>query len=346
MNDVLVTGGAGFIGSHVADHLLRSGLSVVIVDDLSGGFRRNLPKGAVFHKASVTDSAAMARVFRNHKFQYVFHLAAYAAEGLSPFIRRFNYENNLIGTTNLINHAVSNDVECFVYTSSIAVYGKQSPPFTEAMAPSPSDPYGIAKYAAELDLRAAAEQFGLKYIIFRPHNVYGERQNLLDPYRNVIGIFMRQILQGEPCTIFGDGTQSRAFSYIDDVAPRIARSIAVPAAMNQMFNIGADQAVAVRDLAELLQEQMGRRVGVQHLAPRNEAVHAFADHSRACQVFGEHPVTDIREGVKRMANWAKTLDDAPMRPFAHAIEIQKGLPAAWHKKKSLSRRHTSVAVGN
>ncbi|MEQ8521146.1 MAG: NAD-dependent epimerase/dehydratase family protein, partial [Vicingaceae bacterium] len=208
---ILVTGAAGFIGSHVCDHLLSQGNQVVALDDLSGGFRDNVNEKAEFVKGSITDVALINELFAKHKFEYVFHLAAYAAEGLSHFIRNFNYHNNLIGSINLINASVNaGTVKCFVFTSSIAVYGHNQLPMKEETVPAPEDPYGIAKYAVEQDLRAAKEMFGLDSMIFRPHNVYGERQNIGDPYRNVVGIFMNQIMQGKKLTIFGDGSQSRA----------------------------------------------------------------------------------------------------------------------------------------
>src|SRR5688572_26632929 len=224
-NTVLVTGGAGFIGSHVSRHCLDMGFKVVVLDDLSGGFEDHLPDGVIFVKGSITDHELVTDLFNQYRFVYVYHLAAYAAEGLSHFIRRYNYETNLIGSINLINEAVKHKVKCFVFTSSIAVYGKGQLPMSENMTPLPEDPYGISKYAVELDIRSAHEMFGLNYIIFRPHNVYGEYQNLGDKYRNVVGIFMNQVMQGQHMTIFGDGSQSRAFSYIGDIAPIIAQSV-------------------------------------------------------------------------------------------------------------------------
>ena len=214
---VLVTGGAGFIGSHVAKHCKSKGFDVVVLDDLSGGFEDHIPEGIEFVKGSITDEQLVTRLFDQYKFEYVYHLAAYAAEGLSHFIRRYNYNTNLVGSINLINESVKHKVKCFVFTSSIAVYGKGQLPMTEEMTPVPEDPYGVSKYAVELDLRSAHEMFGLNYVVFRPHNVYGENQNIGDKYRNVIGIFMNQIMQGKQLTVFGDGTQTRAFSYIDDV---------------------------------------------------------------------------------------------------------------------------------
>src|ERR1043166_5500447 len=276
----LVTGGAGFIGSHVARPCQQLRPSGGGLGDLSGGFRDQVPAGVTFVEGSICDAALVARLFDEHQFDYVYHLAAYAAEGLSHFIRRFNYTNNVIGSVNLINEAVRHQVRCFVFTSSIAVYGAGQVPMHEDMTPQPEDPYGIAKFAVELDLRAAHEMFGLDSVVFRPHNVYGAHQNLGDRYRNVIGIFMKQIMAHEPLTVFGDGTQTRAFSYIDDVAPHIARSVYVPAARGQVINIGADIPYSVNELTGVVGGAFGVRPTVRHLPARNEVAHAYSDHAK------------------------------------------------------------------
>jgi UDP-glucose 4-epimerase len=324
----LVTGGAGFIGSHVADHCIRLGHRVVVLDDLSGGFLDHVPEGATFVEGSVTDVALLARLFEEHRFDYVYHLAAYAAEGLSHFIRRFNYTNNVIGSVNLINEAVKHEVKCFVFTSSIAVYGEQQPPMREDMTPRPEDPYGIAKYAVELDLEAAHRQFGLNYVIFRPHNVYGEHQNLGDRYRNVIGIFMNQIMRDQPLTVFGDGTQTRAFSYIDDVAPHIAKAPQIPAASRQIINIGADTPFTVNELAEVVGRAMGVTPKLTHLPPRNEVQHAWCDHAKAQRIFGKTAPVSLAEGIDRMARWARRAGVRQSKAFG-AIEVQKSMPPIW-----------------
>lgn len=324
----LVTGGAGFIGAHVTNELVKLGHKVVVLDDLSGGFEDNVNAEAVFVQGSITDVPLLERVFKEHRFEYVYHLAAYAAEGLSHFIRRFNYTNNLIGSVNLINLAVKHEVRCFVFTSSIAVYGALPPPMREDMTPQPEDPYGVAKYAVELDLKAAHEMFGLDSVVFRPHNVYGEYQNLGDKYRNVVGIFMNQLMQGKSLSVFGDGKQTRAFSYIGDVAPHIANSVNVPRAYNEVFNIGADREFTVLELAETIKASMGLTQENRHLPPRNEVLHAHADHSKAKEVFGLGDGVSLADGIQNMADWATRAGVRSSEKFG-AIEIEKNMPTYW-----------------
>ena len=324
----LITGGAGFIGSHVARHCLEMGHEVVVLDDLSGGFADQVPSGATFVQGDVTDHELINRLFSEHGFDYIYHLAAYAAEGLSHFIRRFNYTNNLIGSVNLINAAVRHQVKCVVFTSSIAVYGAGQLPMHEDMAPQPEDPYGIAKYAVEMDLKAAHEMFGLNYIVFRPHNVYGEHQNIGDRYRNVIGIFMNQIMQGQPLTIFGDGSQTRAFSYIDDVAPHIANGVNTPEAYQQVINIGADTPYSVKYLAEVVATVFGVSAPINFLSARREVVHAYSDHKKARNLFGYQDCVKLEDGVAKMGAWAKTVGARKSQEFSN-IEIRENLPAGW-----------------
>jgi len=329
MSNVLVTGGAGFIGSHVAEALHKKNNKVIVLDDLSGGFQENVVPGVEFVRGTITDHEFINRLFDDRKFDFVFHLAAYAAEGLSHFIKRFNYNNNLIGSMNLINASVNTGVKCFVFTSSIAVYGASPQlPMTEETPAHPEDSYGIAKLAVEQELMVCREMFDLDYIIFRPHNVFGERQNIGDKYRNVVGIFMNQILQGQPMSVFGDGKQTRAFSYIDDVAPVIADSIDVTGAYNQVFNIGADQHYSVNELAEAVGKAMGVEPNIAHLPARNEVMHAYSSHEKIRRVFGDRELTSLGDGLSRMADWVKEHGARSSRKFGE-IEIEKNFPKAW-----------------
>jgi len=328
----LVTGAAGFVGSHVLDHLINAGYDAVALDDLSGGFEDNVNEKALFVKGSINDEKLVNALFEEHQFDFVFHLAAYAAEGLSHFIRRFNYNNNLIGSINLINAAINaGTVKCFVFTSSIAVYGANQLPMREDTMPSPEDPYGISKLAVELDLKSAHEMFGMNYMIFRPHNVYGERQNIGDPYRNVVGIFMNQIMQGKDLTIFGDGMQTRAFSHIDDVAPIIAASVEKEEAYNEIFNIGADKPYTVKELATIVCEEFDVPEALKFLEARNEVEHAYSSHEKVHSMFGSMIQNiELRDGIRRMVADARAKGPRQGDKFGH-IEIEKNMPPAWRK---------------
>jgi UDP-glucose 4-epimerase len=199
---------------------------------------------------------------------------------------------------------------------------------TEDTPAHPEDPYGIAKLAVEQELRVCKQIFGLDYVIFRPHNVYGERQNIGDKYRNVVGIFMNQILMGKPMTIFGDGSQTRAFSYIGDVAPIIAEAIEIPEAYNQIFNIGADQPYAVNELARLVAQAMGVEPKIIHFPPRNEVSNAYSSHDKVREVFGDRKRYNLEEGLSRMATWVRQHGARRSQEF-EGIEVRKKFPQAW-----------------
>ena len=233
----------------------------------------------------------------------------------------------------VLNAAVNGGTKTFVFTSSIAVYGAGQTPLSENTVPQPEDPYGVAKYAVELDLRAAHEMFGIDFVVFRPHNVYGPGQNVADKYRNVIGIFMRQMLTGEPMTIFGDGSQTRAFSYIDDVAPFIARAPLVDGARNQVFNVGTDRAYTLNELAAAVAAAMGAPgAEVRHLPARKEVQHAVAAHGKLACVFGPAPPpTTLAAGLASMAAWATDLHARGVfTPVEYeGVEVPRGLPPSW-----------------
>jgi UDP-glucose 4-epimerase len=217
-----------------------------------------------------------------------------------------------------------------VFTSSIAVYGAAQLPMLEEMVPQPEDPYGVAKYAVELDLKAAKHMFGLNSVIFRPHNVYGENQNIGDKYRNVIGIFINQIMQNKPMTIFGDGNQTRAFSYIEDVAPHIANSVNLPNSYNEVFNIGADKPYTINELVKVVADELKVEPIVTYLEARKEVLHAHSDHSKAINVFGHSTNVSLKEGIHKMASWAIKVGARQSQEFEN-IEILENLPQGWNK---------------
>jgi UDP-glucose 4-epimerase len=330
---VIVTGGAGFIGSHVVQRLLSDGHEVLVIDDLSGGFRENIPEGARFSKMSVTDN--LDELFGKFRPEVVYHLAAYAAEGLSHHIPVFNYTNNVTGTVNVLAASHRAGARHFVFTSSIAVYGhsESGAPFSEATPAEPVDPYGIAKLACEQHIRAFAQYFGgPSWTILRPHNVFGPRQNVSDPYRNVVGIFMARALEKRPMPVFGDGSQTRSFSYIDVVAEAVARSPFVPAARNQTVNIGGDEPMSVRDLARHIAEVMGVPDRVELLPPRKEVMHAHCDHAVAKRVFADayakHAMA-IVPGLALMAAHVRSHAVPAATECPSPIELRELLPPSW-----------------
>jgi len=331
MGYCLVTGGAGFIGSHVVDELIKLKKEVIVLDDLSGGYKANVNKAAKFIKGSITNTQLIKRIFSEYKIDYVYHLAAYAAEILSSHIKLFNYNNNLIGSINLINCAVNHNIKCFVFTSSIAVFGHLKPPFSEDTKPVPADSYGIAKLAVEEELRITKELFGLNYIIFRPHNVFGERQNIADKYRNVIGIFMNQILQNKPLTVFGDGNQQRAFTYIKNISDIITQSAFNKKCYNEIFNIGDDEVLTVNEIAKMVSDLFNWKLKIKYYPPRKEAKFAYCTHTKIKKYFNYTKKYTILEGLKNMAEWVKKWGARKSKEFKN-IELERNLPSLWRKK--------------
>jgi UDP-glucose 4-epimerase len=318
---VVITGAAGLIGSNLTKHLLKEGDEVIAVDNLSGGLKENLPD-CEFHQ--IDCGSNMSRIFKGRQIDCVYHLAAYAAEGLSPFIRKFNYTNNLVNTANIVNHCIKYDVGKLVFTSSIAVYGKNDIPFLETDTPRPIDPYGVAKLACEMDIEIANEQHGLPYTIFRPHNVFGVGQNIFDKYRNVLGIWMRQHLAGEALTIFGDGSQTRCFTPIGDLMGPMAE--ARTKGDGQIYNIGSDLVMSIEEASWLLTEVIDESVKVEYLPARHEVSEAICGHRKVRDSFN-CPSSGFVESLREMWEWAKRL---PKRePVNFEYEITNSIYNAW-----------------
>lgn len=302
--NVLVTGVAGLLGSRMAEYLLEKGYGVIGVDDLSGGYASNIPDGVVFYESDV-GSGSLNRIFKKHNPEIVYHFAAYAAECLSPFIRKYNYTNNLTATANVVNNCITYKVKRLVFTSSIAVYGDQEPPFTEDMVLNPKDPYGVAKAACERDIQIAGEQHDLDWCIIRPHNVYGIKQNIWDKYRNVLGIWMYQKLNGESISIFGDGEQTRAFSYIDDCLESFWKCGFSDLASKQIFNIGGTKEYSINTLANTFSEVVGG-IDIDHFEPRHEVKHAFPTYNKSVDILGYCDTIPLKQGISKMWEWAKS----------------------------------------
>ena len=326
---IFVTGCAGLLGANYTRHLLVNGHEVIGIDDLSGGYRAFLPKGEkfTFAKFDLERRKKVVELFEEHKPDVLFHFAAYAAEGLSPFIRNFNYRNNLICSANLINECITHNTK-FIFTSSMAVYGEQEPPFTEDKKPQPIDPYGIAKYAVECDLKLAHEQFGLRYNIVRPHNVLGIYQNIWDKYRNVIGIFIRKTLNGQPILVYGDGEQTRAFSDIKYYMEPFDRLLTEYD--GEIFNIGADKYFTLNDVAKTVQsigKKYGYEVPIEYGEPRHEVKHAYCDHTKAKTMLDFQDKTNIEELVESMFVWAMRQPNRKVKSMEY--EVTKDIYDYW-----------------
>ncbi len=328
----IVTGAAGFIGSHVAELLANEGHDVLAIDNLSGGFLENVPRGARFAQLDITSD--LSGVFEGFRPEAVYHLAAYAAEGLSHHIPVFNYQNNLVGTARVLEAAYRSGAEHFVFTSSIAAYGHpvHDRLLSEEDVCHPCDPYGVAKLACEHHIGAFFEYFGRpKFTIFRPHNVFGPRQNISDPYRNVIGIFLSRALAGRPLPIFGDGLQSRSFSFITTVARCIADAPVSPKAANRTVNVGGDVPMSVVELARKILQLLGAPEQIEWLPARHEVMHAHCRHDVARELF-PRAYTDaigIEDGLKRMVKFVRGRPAPPLTGCPASIEISDGLPPSW-----------------
>lgn len=294
------------IGNQLSRYFLDRNYVVHGIDDLSGGYRDFLPqhKNFLFTKDRLEILSKNEKFFSRIKPVAVIHCAAYAAEGLSPFIRKFNYQSNLIESMNVLNFCIKNETK-LIFTSSMAVYGGNSPPFSESTLTNPVDPYGIAKLAVELDIKQANQQFGLQYNIIRPHNVLGKYQNIWDKYRNVAGIFIRNAIYGDAITIYGDGSQLRAFSDIKFMLPVFEKLIS--GYSNEVYNLGSDKVITILELAKIVSktaQQFNIDVKIQHLEPRHEVKEAYCDHSKAKDQLNFYDNTSVEDVILTMMEWA------------------------------------------
>lgn len=327
---VLITGIAGMIGSACARVLLNNNHEVHGVDDLSGGNPENVPYEALGNCSmmDILDYEMLDGMFSSRKFDAVIHCAAMAAEILSPHVRRRTIQQNALGTTNIVNCCVNHGVKVLAFTSSIAVYGRCKPPFSESDEPWPADPYGLTKLYSEKDIQMAHEFYGLNYTIFRPHNVAGPAQNFSDAYRNVLAIHIRQALGGEPLTVFGDGSQTRSFTPVEYVAEVICASLNRPKTWNQVYNVGSDQPYSVLQAARMISDEVGIPENFRFENRREEAHAAHSSHEKVLSAFPDiRPTKPLSQTIKEMVGEAKGKVINP--PKKLPIEIEKNLPEIW-----------------
>jgi len=328
---ILITGVAGLLGSRLSDWIIENKPEVQIVgiDDLSGGYIENVnPKVELWQMNLVNGN--ISECFERHQFDYVYHMAAYAAEGLSPFIRSYNYQNNLVATSRVINECIKHDIKRLVFTSTMAVYGHGTGEiFDEIQVPCPVDPYGIAKYACEMDIKVAGEQHGLDWCIIRPHNVYGVKQNIWDKYRNVLGIWMYQHMNGEPMSIFGDGEQKRAFSFIDDCLEPLWKSSQQENCSKEIINLGGTRHYTINEANETLKEVIkdGQTV---YKEQRHEVKVAVPTWQKSVDLLGYEDKTTLYNGLSQMWEWVKKQPNRKRFVWDN-YEVDKGIYSFWKK---------------
>lgn len=328
---ILITGVAGLIGSRLADYIIENepDVHIVGIDDLSGGYIENVnPKVELWQMNLINGN--ISECFERHNFDYVYHLAAYAAEGLSPFIRSYNYQNNLVATSRIINECIVHDVKRLIFTSTMAVYGHGNGEiFDETQVPCPVDPYGIAKYACEMDIKVAGEQHGLDWCIVRPHNVYGIKQNIWDKYRNVLGIWMYQHMNGEPMTIFGDGMQKRAFSYVDDCLEPLWKTSQQDNCSKQIINLGGTVHYTINEANKILKNVIKGGETI-YKEQRHEVKNAVPTWQKSVDLLDYRDDTYLHDGLGKMWKWVQKQPNRE-RFIWENYEISKGIYEFWKK---------------
>jgi len=330
---VLITGSAGFLGANLERELTSLGYEVVGVDNLSWGNQNNILKSTKFYHADCRNKQRMDNIFYMERPDIVFHFSADATESRSQFTPVSATENNLQSAVNVFTSAIKYKIKRIIFTSSIAVYGDQVPPFTEDMNPKPIDIYAVNKRASEEVLKILGDVHDMEYVIFRPYNIIGELQNLSDPYRNVAGIFMNRIMQGKAPLIYGDGTQVRAFSYIKNILPCFVKAM-TDEVSGETFNIGPERPVTVNELSKIVLKAMNSDLVPEHIEERpHEVKMAYCNTKKAREILGYEDKYTLEEGIERMAKWAK--EQGPQE-FIYLDKLElpnKKAPEVWTNKK-------------
>lgn len=337
---ILVTGSAGFMGSHLVDSLIEQGYKKVFgVDDLSGGYLDNVSPKSSFTKLDLRDKKKTAEYIEQVKPEIIFHLAADATEGRSQFTPISCTERNYLAYLNLLVPAIKNNLQKVILTSSMSVYGSQKSPFSEDMERLPDDIYGISKAAMERATEILSQVHGFKYVIIRPHNVYGPGQNLADPYRNVIAIFINCLLNGRNFYIYGDGEQKRAFSYIDDFTPYIIKAAFLKEAEGEIFNIGPVQECTINELAQIVlkmffkNEKIPQKFLPKYLPARPmEVKEAWCTVGKAKRILGYKTKIPLEEGIRKMITWARKKGPQKFYYLEDLEIVNDKTPLTWVEK--------------
>jgi UDP-glucose 4-epimerase len=330
---VLVTGAAGFLGSHLAEKLINLNYEVIGIDNMIGGDLDNLPKKINFHKIDCCDFKKMNVIMRG--VDIVYHCAATAHEGLSVFSPVEITKNNYLATVSVISAAINNKVKRIIYCSSMARYGNQPTPFNESMLPKPVDPYGISKVASEEVLKNLCNLNNVEWVIVVPHNIIGPKQKYDDPFRNVVSIFLNRILQNKSPIIYGDGEQKRCFSYIDDCIYCLLELIDKKDVVGEIINIGPDEEfVTVNKIAEICSNITGSNLKPEYYPDRpKEVKHATCSAEKARKLLNYKTTTDLKTGIEKTYEYIKKKGPKKFNYHVELEIINELTPKVWVDKK-------------
>ena len=333
MKKILVTGAAGFLGSHLCKNLQNLNYHVIGVDSMIGGDLDNLPKNLEFHKMDCCDFDALNKIMKS--VDIVYHCAATAHEGLSVFSPVEISRNNYLATVSVITAAINNKVKRIIYCSSMARYGDQPTPFTEDMEPRPVDPYGISKVAGEQVLKCLCDLNNVEWAIAVPHNIIGPKQKYDDPFRNVVSIMINRLLQNKKPIIYGDGEQKRCFSYVDDCIDSLLALVDNKSLNKEVINIGPDEEfVTINKIAEICSNITGSNLKPEYYPDRpKEVKHATCSADKARKLLNYKTKTDLYTGIKKTYEYIKS--KGPKKFVYHVnLEIVNDLtPKVWLDKK-------------
>ena len=331
--NILITGVAGFLGSHLSEKLAEKDHNVIGIDNMIGGYTDNIPKNIKFHNIDCCDLDQVNKVMKG--IDVVYHCAATAHEGLSVFSPYEIGKNNFLASVSIFSAAMTHKVKRIIFCSSMARYGSQNTPFNESMEPKPVDPYGISKVAAEAVLKNLCELNNIEWVIAVPHNIIGPRQKYDDPFRNVVSIMLNRMLQNLPPIIYGDGEQKRCFSYIDDCLSCLIPMLDQKNLNKQIINIGPDEEfVTINKVAEICANITGVNLNPIHKKDRpREVKHATRSADKARKILNYKTKTDLTTGITKTFDYIKKRGTKPFNYHIN-IEIQNELtPETWLKKE-------------
>jgi UDP-glucose 4-epimerase len=330
---ILVTGVAGFLGSHLSEKLAQLGYKVVGIDNMLGGYDDNVPKNIEFHNMDCCDFEKVKTIIKD--VDVVYHCAATAHEGLSVFSPYEITKNNYLASVSIFSAAVNEKVQRIIFCSSMARYGDQKTPFTEKMNPKPVDPYAISKVASEEVLKNLCELNNIEWVIAVPHNIIGPRQKYDDPFRNVVSIMINRMLQGKAPIIYGDGEQTRCFSYIDDCLSCLIPMLDQKNLNKEIVNIGPDEEfVTINKIAEICSNITGENQKPIYKKDRpKEVKHATCSADKARKILNYKTKISLRDGIEKTFQYIR---NRGVRPFDYNINIEINndlTPSTWKNKE-------------